>query len=479
MWYGTVLGRWTGSMQREELQTVAVSAGFAAALVAIFTGRLPRWLRIVLVACLVALGCGAGLFGYRHSTRPTTLTVAVGSVDGSASQLMSALAAQLASTGAPVRLKVVEKGTVLEASKAFSAGQVDLAIARDDVGDLSNALTVVVVTHGVVLLIAPPGTSMTNIDDLKGKTIGVVGGEVNRKVVEALANAYDPARVQLRFKDLTVADIPQALQSKQINALLVVMPVTEKYLTMLRNLFPRRAKQNLTLIPIESAGAIAAVTKYYQSYDLPKGTVQGSPPIPDEDMATLRVPFYLVANKRLSSDLVGSLAKAIMETRQDLISEFPLLAQISAPNTDKTDADNDTYIPIHPGANAYFSGDEKTFFDKYGDQIFYGTLLLGTLTSILAAVWEYMTRAENKPENSPLMRLYALTDYISKASKGAELTEVERRIDDILKGELEKHAKGEAEAEETAALGLATHRLEHLIAQRRATLDGAQANEIV
>ena len=191
-------------------------------------------------------------------------------------------------------------------------------------------------------------------------------------------------------------------------------------------------------------------------------------------MTTLRVPFYLVANKKLSDDVVGSLAKAIMDTRRYLISEYPLLAQISAPNTDKTDTDNDTYIPIHPGADAYFSGDEKTFFDKYGDQIFYGSMLLGTLTSLFAAVWKYMTRDDNKPENRPLLRLYALTDLISNANKEAELTEAERRIDDILKGELEKHAIGEADAAETAALGLATHRLEHLIAQRRVTLDGKQ-----
>jgi len=306
----------------------------------------------------------------------------------------------------------------------------------------------------------------------------VVGGEVNHKVVEALVNAYDPTRAQLSFKDLTVADVPQALKSKQTNALLVVIPVTEKYLTMLRNLFLRSAKQNLTLIPIESVGAISAVTKYYQSYDLPKGTVQGSPPIPDDDMTTLRVPFCLVANKKLSGDVVSSLAKAILETRRDLINEYPLFAQISAPNTDKTDADSDTYIPIHPGANDYFSGDEKTFFDKYRDQIFYGTFLLGTLTSLLAAVWKYMTRAEHKPENSPLMRLYALTDFISNANSGTELIEAERRIDDILKGELEKHANGEADVAETAALGLATHRLEHLISQRRATLDSTQAPQL-
>ena len=463
-------------MQREEMQNVAISAGFAAVVVAIFTGRLPRWLRVLLVSGLVLLACGAGFFSYRYATHPTTLTVAVGSLDGVAPQLMSALAAQLASTGAPVRLKVADKGTMLEAIKAFSAGQADLAIARDDIGDLSSAQTVVVITRGIVLLMAPPGSSITSMDDLKGKTIGVVGGEVNHKVVDALANAYDPARTQLHFKDLTVAETPQALKSKKINALLVVMPVTEKYLTMLRDFFPRSAKQTLTLIPIEAAGAIAAVTKYYQSYDLPKGTVQGSPPIPDDDMTTLRVPFYLVANKKLSDDVIGSLAKAIMNTRRDLISEYPLLAQISAPNTDKTDADNDTYIPIHPGADAYFDGDEKSFFDKYGDQIFYGSMLLGTVTSLFAAIWQYMVRDESKPENRPLMRLYSLIDLINKANKEAELAEAERRIDDILKGELERHAIRQADAAETAALGLATHRLEHLIAQRRATLDSKQVS---
>ena len=211
--------------------------------------------------------------------------------------------------------------------------------------------------RAVVLLIAPPGGSITSINDLKGMTIGVAGGAVNHQVVEALTSAYDPAQAQLRFKDLAIEDIPQALKSQKINAVLVVMPVTEKYLlAVLRNRFPRSDKQTLTLIPIESAGAIASVTKYYQSYDLPKGSVQGSPPIPNEDMTTLRVPFYLVANMKLSDDLIAALTKAIMDARRDLIGEYPLLAQISAPNTDKTDADNDTYIPIHPGANAYFDG---------------------------------------------------------------------------------------------------------------------------
>jgi hypothetical protein len=36
--------------------------------------RLPQWLRVVLVGCLVVVASGAGLFGYRYFTQPKTLT---------------------------------------------------------------------------------------------------------------------------------------------------------------------------------------------------------------------------------------------------------------------------------------------------------------------------------------------------------------------------------------------------------------------
>jgi len=188
-------------------------------------------------------------------------------------------------------------------------------------------------------------------------------------------------------------------------------------------------------------------------------------------MKTLQVPFYLVANKK-SSGVISSLAKAIMDARRDQMGEYPFIAQISEPDTDKSDTENDTYLPVLPGTTAYFGGNVQPFFDKYGDQIFYGSMLLGTLTSLFAAGLKFMTRDDGKPENRPLMRLHALTDEIRKAGNETDLAETEERIDDILKGELEKYAMGNAEAAETAALGLATHRLEHLIAQRRAAVNG-------
>src|SRR6202035_1089139 len=101
--------------------------------------NLPLWLRLVLLAGVVGLASGAGLLAYRYFTRPVTLSVAVGSVDGEAAKAMSAIASRLVETNAPVRLKVIDSGTALEAANAFSAGKVDLAVVRGDVGDLSRA----------------------------------------------------------------------------------------------------------------------------------------------------------------------------------------------------------------------------------------------------------------------------------------------------------------------------------------------------
>src|SRR6266481_3306836 len=120
----------------------------------------PLWLRFVVLVGAVGLAAGAGLFAYRYYTRPVTLSVAVGSIDGEAAKAMSAIASRLATTNAAVRLKVVDSGTALEAANAFAAGKVDLAVVRGDVGDLSQARAVVIVSHMVVLIVAPPGSSV-------------------------------------------------------------------------------------------------------------------------------------------------------------------------------------------------------------------------------------------------------------------------------------------------------------------------------
>ena len=426
--------------------------------------KLPLWLRFTLLVGVVILAAGASLFAYRYYTRPVTLTIAVGSIDGEAAKAMSAIASRLVSTNAPVRLKVIDSGTVLEAADAFAAGKVDLAVVRGDVGDLSQAQAVVVVSHVVALIIAPPGSTIDSMSKLKGRTVGVVGGVANSKIVDVLSKEYGLDRAKV-FKDIALSDARRAIQSKEVSALLIVIPLAEKYLSLLRGFVQQGPKALPVLIPIDSAGAIAETERAYESFDVPKGTLRGAPPVPDDDLTTLRASLYLVANKKLSSDLITTLTQTIMSVRRDLLAEQPIFAQITAPSTDQ-----DAYLPLHPGAAALYNGTQQSFMDEYGNWIYLTPMALGAAATALAAAWKFLGIGGPAAPEGPLDSLYALARRIRKVDTEAELLDIEEEIDNILKAERAKSADGDENAVDAATLNVAAHRLENLIHDRRTML---------
>jgi TRAP-type uncharacterized transport system substrate-binding protein len=426
--------------------------------------NLPLWLRFVLVLGVVGVASGAGLIAYRYYSRPVTLSVAVGSVDGEAAKAFSAIESRLVSTNAPVRFKVIDSGTALEAAKAFSAGKVDLAVVRGDVGDLSQAQAVVVVSHMVALIVAPPGSTIDSIDKLKGRRVGVIGGDANSKIVDVLSKEFGLDRAKV-FKDIALPDARRALQSKEVGALLIVIPLAEKYLSLVRNFFQQGPKALPVLIPIESAGAIAEAERAYESFDIPKGTLRGSPPVPDDDLTTLRASLYLVAQKKLGADLITSLTQTIMRVRRDLMAEEPIFAQITAPSTDA-----DAYLPLHPGAAAFYNGTQQSFMDEYGNWIYLTPMVLGGAATVLAAAWKFLGLGEPATREGPLDSLYALGRRIRNVGTEAELLDIEEEIDNILKAQRTKSAAGDENAVDDATLNVAAHRLEGLIHDRRTVL---------
>jgi TRAP-type uncharacterized transport system substrate-binding protein len=426
--------------------------------------NLPLWLRFVLLLGVLGLASGASLLAYRYYTHPVTLSVAVGSIDGEAANAMSAIASRLVATNAPVRLKVVDSGTAVEAAKAFSAGKVDLAVVRGDVGDLSQARAVVVVSHVVALIIAPPGSTIDGIDKLKGRRVGVIGGDANTKIVDVLSKEYGLDRDKV-FKDVALPDARSAIQSKEVSALLVVIPLAEKYLSLVKSFLQQGPKALPVLIPIDSAGAIAQTERAYESFDVPKGTLRGAPPVPEDDLTTLRASLYLVANKKLSSDLIATLTQTIMSVRRELMVEQPIFAQITAPSTDP-----DAYLALHPGAAAFYNGTQQSFMDEYSNWIYITPMVLGGAATVLAAAWKFLGLSLPGTKQGPLDSLYALARRIRNAGTEAELTDIEEEIDAILKEQRAKSAQGDETAVDDATLNVAAHRLESLIHDRRTML---------
>ena len=327
--------------------------------------------------------------------------------------------------------------------------------------------------RAVALLIAPPGSAVTELRELKRSTVGVVAGESNRKLTNVLTEEYDLGRLGVKFRDLAPSDARRALDSKEVRALLVVIPLTEKYLALVRGFFQQTAKTDPVLIPINSAGAIAEKERAYESFDVPKGTLRGSPPLPGDDLTTLRVSFYLVAKKSLDADMVTGLTQSLMNARRDLLGEMPILAQVAAPDTDP-----DAYLPVHPGAAAFYNGTQQTFLDKWGNAIFLAPMIFGGLISVAAAAWKFLRSEDVRSGEEALDALYAVAHRIRTTQAESDLSEIEREIDKVLQNQRARAKAGDENALDVTTLNIAAHRLQSLIHDRRILLAAPPGAEI-
>jgi hypothetical protein len=299
---------------------------------------------------------------------------------------------------------------------------------------------------------------------LKRATVGVVAGDTNQKIVGILTKSYDLERANVVFKNLAQNDVRRALEAKEVRAVLFVMPLSDKYLSLVRGLFPQNARTAPVLIPIENAGAIAEKEPAYESFDIPKGTLRGSPPVPADDVTTLQVSFYLVGKKSLDNDMIAAFTQALTSARRDLVGEFPLLSQVKAPDTDAG-----AYLPVHPGAAEFYNGSQQSFLDRWSNIIFLAPMALGALASIAAAAWKFMRPVEHRSGKLALDLLYALGRRIRHAGTEKDLADIENEIDEVLRAQRAK-ADEDENTLDAATLNVAAHRLENLIHDRRAAL---------
>ena len=198
---------------------------------------------------------------------------------------------------------------------------------------------------------------------------------------------------------------------------------------------------------------------------MPKGTLRGSPPVPDDDLTSLQASLYLVAKKTLRSDVATNLAQTIMKVRRELLRENPLFAQITAPSIDA-----DAYLPVHPGALAFYNGTQQSFIDEYSNYIYIGPMILGAIASVLAAAWKFLGIGQPEVREGPLDTLYGLARRIRGVNSESELSSIEEEIDNILKTERLKAEDDDENAVDAATLNVVAHRLENLIHDRRVVL---------
>ena len=132
--------------------------------------------------------------------------------------------------------------------------------------------------------------------------------------------------------------------------------------------------------------------------------------------------------------------------------------------------DKDAIFPVHPGAKAFYDGEEKTLMERYGDWLFYGPMLLGALGSVLAAILRFLGLPRVPDTSLILSRTQEIIESIEKASTLAELDGIRSTIDAAVARIAAEAARGEIDAQQTAVMHLAVNYVDHVLAERRERL---------
>jgi TRAP-type uncharacterized transport system substrate-binding protein len=260
-------------------------------------------------------------------------------------------------------------------------------------------------------------SSKLKVTQLAGKRIGIVtGNEASADLLNVVLNHYGVPLDKVQLSQIDPANLADAVQKNTVDVIFVAAAATGAAISDA----VKAATQNgvaPTFIEIDQADGIAKRNIAFDSVDIDAGTFGGVPPTPDDKLTSLSFPEYLVARKSFDHSSIADLAKVIYTSRLAIAAQLNGDVKIEAPKTDK-DAD----ALVHQGALDYLNDDQKTFFDRYGDDIFYGMLIFPVFGSAIAGLASYL-RADSRTRR--LRLLQKVLDLVRKVHAAQTLEAIE------------------------------------------------------
>jgi TRAP-type uncharacterized transport system substrate-binding protein len=305
------------------------------------------------------------------------------------------------------------------------------------------------------------------VTKLAGHRVGIVtGGAATRELLNAVLDHYGVPSSQVQVSLIDPANLADAVKAQQVDVLFAAGPATGKAINEAVAAATRNG-QAPTFVPIDQAEGIAKRSPAFESADIDAGTFGGNPPTPDDSLTSLSFAEYLVARKSFSHDGIATLAKLIYTSRLALAAAMPGEIKIAAPSTDK-----DASVLVHPGALAYLTDDQKTFFDKYGDDIFYGLLIFPIFGSAIAGVASYFRSSGRTKRLRLLQRVLDLVRKAPSAPTLEALDQMQTDVDHLVVAIIHQSEHEEYDQATQNSFTLALDQVRFAIAHRRAVLLG-------
>jgi uncharacterized protein len=382
--------------------------------------------RILPLLVLVSLGLFLALAAHAtiESSRVHRLTIAAGSKDGESYQFAQVLAEVVARYESKIRIEVLETPGTTDNLNRLQAKQVQLAMAQADIPAPPSAQLVSLLFPDMYQLVASERSNIQSVPDLRNKRVALPplgGGQY--KSFQFLAEHYGLNSKDPLYTPMPDNDADQAFLAGKVDAVFHVRSAgNQSILELVRN---NRGR----LVPIEQAAAMRIKQPALAATVIPKGTYQGTPPIPDQDQPTVAVWRLLLASKEVDETIIQQLTAILYERRQDLVNQIPIAASISPPSEF-----TGTGLPIHPGAQAYYDREKPSFLEANAEVF---NLLLSLAVLSATGFWQLKLRIEQKRKDKAddyiqeVMAMVEADDFVDETTSLVNLLQQSTALPNI------------------------------------------------
>jgi TRAP-type uncharacterized transport system substrate-binding protein len=420
----------------------------------------------VVASILVALGgAAAALYFYN---RPTVLEVAVPQLAEDI-RVMAAAAHIFSHDHNEIRLHMVPVEDSAAGAALLDQGKADLAVMRGDIALTASAQTLAILHRNSVLLIAPGGSKLRHVPDLRGKRIGVVHEvatmDPNARLLEDILSQYDLPLKAVTLVSLSPGETRAAVEGGKVD---VIFAAPAPQSGMDHDIVAAMAgvsKKAPVFIPISEAKAISKRFPALEPMEIVQGAFGGDPPRPAAAFDSLSVSVLLMARNTLRDDVAAEVTRLFFSHRGAIALAAPLANSIEAPSTDKGGA-----IPVHQGAADYLDGTERGFFERYSDLFYIGAMLLSLVGSGAAALASRLNPDSHERTEQLTEKLLQILQAARSAASHADLDQLEREVDDVLTGVLGDRGMRGAGAPSLHLVMLALDQTRRAITDRRQSL---------
>lgn len=359
----------------------------------------------------------------REKNQVHRLVIAAGGKQGEYYNFAQALSTVVARHSPDIHITVLETEGAQQNIELLEQQQAQLAIIQSDTPPQSSTRAVAFLFPEVFHLVARADSGIRTFSDLKGKRVALMPeGSGSYRLFWALSRHYGLTKSDFTPLPMSPEQAYEALRQRRVDALSRVMALGNPVLAdVLRT---SRAR----LIAIDQVEALRLSLPYLEATQIPKGTYDGSLPIPPEDLPVVSVRAVLVSHNQVNHEVIQTITETLFEFRSELVALYPRTATIRLPESGEN-----LGLPLHPGARAFYEQDRPFFLVEYAEPI---GLLFSVGVLCVSGLWQLRLWLQGKQKNRADMynlEILALIERVQAIENVAELETARNQLFEILR----------------------------------------------